>query len=564
MATTPDAPGVDAAAIASASASYPLPAPGFSIGYGTAGFRTTAELLDSTVFRCGLLVGVRALLTQRACGVMVTASHNPVSDNGVKLVEPDGEMLPQAWEPLATELACASDDAQVAAIVALALSQPPPCHAASDTHGAHAAAMQRPAPAVLIGCDTRPSAARLVAAVSAGVRAMGVEVLDAGTVTTPQLHFMVAARNAAPSHLAPQASLPMYFDTLLGAMEQLVEGLAPVGPSGSEMHVDCANGVGTRMLQAAAPRLAGLKLNLKLHNTGDGQLNHGCGADFVQKERVPPASFDALPPGTRCCSVDGDADRLVFFTPQADGSLLLLDGDRMASLAAAYIRDLLDRLPPSLSAGMAVGVVQTAYANGGSTAYITETLKLPVECTPTGVKFLHEAAHKYDVGVYWEANGHGTVLFSQRLLALLRKSDEPAAKELVLLAGAINQTVGDALSGLLLVEAVLRRKGWGLEEWASQYKELPSRMTKLKVSDRSAITMADAERRCVTPEGLQGAIDAVVAQFPHGSRSFVRPSGTEDAVRVYAEAPTRAQADDLAAQVGRVVYDRAGGVGPRP
>ncbi|KAG1677462.1 hypothetical protein FOA52_001918 [Chlamydomonas sp. UWO 241] len=106
--------------------------------------------------------------------------------------------------------------------------------------------------------------------------------------------------------------------------------------------------------------------------------------------------------------------------------------------------------------------------------------------------------------------------------------------------------------------------GWGLEEWASQYKELPSRMTKLKVSDRSAITMADAERRCVTPEGLQGAIDAVVAQFPHGSRSFVRPSGTEDAVRVYAEAPTRAQADDLAAQVGRVVYDRAGGVGPRP
>jgi phosphoacetylglucosamine mutase len=262
---TPDA--VDVAAIASASASYPLPAPGFSIGYGTAGFRTTAELLDSTVFRCGLLVGVRALLTQRACGVMVTASHNPVADNGVKLVEPGGEMLPQAWEPLATELACASDDAQVAAIVASALSQPPPCHA-SDTHGAHAAAMQRPAPAVLIGCDTRPSAARLVAAASAGVRAMGVEVLDAGTVTTPQLHFMVAARNAGPSHPGPPASLPLYYDTLLGAMEQLVEGLAPVGPTGSEMHVDCANGVGMRMLQAAAPRLAGLKLNLKLHNTG--------------------------------------------------------------------------------------------------------------------------------------------------------------------------------------------------------------------------------------------------------------------------------------------------------
>ena len=47
-------------------------------------------------------------------------------------------------------------------------------------------------------------------------------------------------------------------------------------------------------------------------------------------------------------------------------------------------------------------------------------------------------------------------------------------------------------------------------------------------------------------------------------RAFVRPSGTEDAVRVYAEAPTQDQADDLALKVSRAVYDRAGGVGPMP
>lgn len=32
--------------------------------------------------------------------------------------------------------------------------------------------------------------------------------------------------------------------------------------------------------------------------------------------------------------------------------------------------------------------------------------------TATGVKWLHAAAHKFDIGVYFEANGHGTVLFS--------------------------------------------------------------------------------------------------------------------------------------------------------
>ncbi len=47
-------------------------------------------------------------------------------------------------------------------------------------------------------------------------------------------------------------------------------------------------------------------------------------------------------------------------------------------------------------------------------------------------------------------------------------------------------------------------------------------------------------------------------------RSFVRPSGTEDVIRVYAEADTQAAADDLARQVARHVYSTAAGVGPPP
>lgn len=56
-----------------------------------------------------------------------------------------------------------------------------------------------------------------------------------------------------------------------------------------------------------------------------------------------------------------------------------------------------------------VGVVQTAYANGSSTKYLTEVLQIPVACTKTGVKHLHHRAKEFDIGVYFEANGHGTV-----------------------------------------------------------------------------------------------------------------------------------------------------------
>ena len=36
---------------------------------------------------------------------MITASHNPEDDNGVKLVDPMGEMLQASWEKYATQLA---------------------------------------------------------------------------------------------------------------------------------------------------------------------------------------------------------------------------------------------------------------------------------------------------------------------------------------------------------------------------------------------------------------------------------------------------------------------------
>ena len=68
-----------------------------------------------------------------------------------------------------------------------------------------------------------------------------------------------------------------------------------------------------------------------------------------------------------------------------------------------------------------VGIVQTAYANGASTAYIQEKLKCEVRVTPTGVKHLHAAAEEFDVGIYFEANGHGTVLFSAALVQRLHE-----------------------------------------------------------------------------------------------------------------------------------------------
>ncbi len=201
----------------------------------------------------------------------------------------------------------------------------------------------------------------------------------------------------------------------------------------------------------------------------------------------------------------------------------------------------------------------------------------------TGVKHVHSAAHHhFDVGTYFEANGHGTVLFGPRYYNILAKAEQTllstcrknratiAWQRLRVLPRLINQAVGDALSDLFLVDAILYLKGWKLQTWNGLYTDMPSRQCKVKVKDRSMIQTNENETKALSPPNLQPALDAAMASLSHSPssgqkpRSFVRPSGTEDAVRIYAEATTQAEANILASEAAAIVYNLCDGVGKLP
>lgn len=279
------------------------------------------------------------------------------------------------------------------------------------------------------------------------------------------------------------------------------------------------------------------------------------GADFVKtRQRAPPNPKPV--PGVRCCSFDGDADRLIYYWVDPDTGFFMLDGDRISSLNASFIGELVRSA--GLEEDVRIGVVQTAYANGASTTYIEKHLQLPVVFTPTGVKHLHHAACQFDIGVYFEANGHGTVVFSQEALRLFKEKEpqSPAQKDaletLAAVGDLINQTVGDAISDMLMVEVILAHKGWTLKDWSTTYMDLPNRLIRVEVGNKDLFQATDAERRLSHPPGAQDEIDQEVKKYTNG-RSFARASGTENACRVYAEAATRSEADELANKVAQIV-----------
>lgn len=184
------------------------------------------------------------------------------------------------------------------------------------------------------------------------------------------------------------------------------------------MSLDCANGVGGLPAKVLVPQLAPLGLQLSLINTPEdscptdrqtadpaqlaqpatgvpqlpvptsadttarGRLNHLCGSDFVQIERQWPQRLTAEHARCAlCASLDGDADRIVFYFSSSSASfskpstdvlegeqsqlwqagereLVLLDGDYIAALVATHAVEVVNSLP--LQEAVSVGALLEA------------------------------------------------------------------------------------------------------------------------------------------------------------------------------------------------------------
>jgi phosphoglucosamine mutase len=401
-------------------------------------------------------------------------------------------------------------------------------------------------PVAVVGRDPRASGEMLEAAVVAGLASVGAEVLRAGVVPTPALAHLTgstgadlgvmisASHNPMPDngiklfsrggHKLPDAdearieleiaegassdhrptgggigrvrdlpgALDDYLGHLLSTLDQPLDGLRVV--------VDCAHGAAF----ASAPE-AYRRAGATVHTIGcepDGwNINDGVGSThlgpLIEAVRAQGADLGI--------AHDGDADRCLAVT--ADGEVV--DGDAILAICAIALHE--------RGALKDDTVVATVMSNLGF-HHAMRDAGIAVQTTAVGDRYVLEALRTGDLSLGGEQSGH-----------------------LVFLDHA---TTGDGLLTGLALLSRMRTTGSSLAELAAVVRRLPQTLVNVPVRDRLAVAASNE---------VAAAVNAVEAELADTGRVLLRPSGTEQLVRVMVEAPTQEQADEVAARLADVV-----------
>lgn len=478
--------------------------------YGTAGFRYDSDIIIKRISKRIIYV-VEHLCYENKwdhMGLMITASHNPVNDNGIKLVSPSGEMLEEEYES--------------SIVTIINLNE-------QDMISYKVNCIDRKYPfELVIGFDNRPSSKIIFENIIKESKNLNATIDQFGLTSTPQLHLRTRSK---VNHLR---------DTFL-LFTAIYEGKMRI-------YIDCANGPGCYLAEKFKKNTT---YDVIIKNKDNPSLlNDQCGAEYVHKTHKFPREFEDIESNTLCVSFDGDVDRIIFFYKDSDEHFHIFDGDKIGTLIAIFIKNQIKFLDIDCK----IGFVQTAYANSASTNYIKECLGIETCYTKTGVKHLHKKAKEYDIGIYFEANGHGTVLFSENILNKLRSIRNKYSRRLRNLYFLINQLIGDAFYNMLAVLYILEVEDININKWDNVYTNFYSKQYKLYVNDKSVIKNNYDETKVIKPNNFQSEFDKIISkyknhfigdQYIHYVRSFVRPSGTENCLRLYIESDIPCIVDDI-------------------
>jgi len=400
-------------------------------------------------------------------------------------------------------------------------------------------------PVAVIGRDPRASGEMLEAAVVAGLASAGADVLRVGVLPTPAVAFLTAdfdadlgvvlsaSHNAMPDNgiklfargghklpdgieseieAAVEAGLPgarptgaaigrvrdagdaaeRYIAHLLAAVPQRLDGLRVV--------VDCAHGAAAQVAPEAYRRAGASVVAIAAEPDGIN-INDGVGSTHIEAlaKRVVAEGADLG------IAHDGDADRCL--AVDADGQLV--DGDQILALSALSLR---------AAGGLRDdAIVATVMSNLGL-HHAMRDAGISILTTAVGDRYVLEELRARGLSLGGEQSGH--VIFTDAA------------------------TTGDGLLTALHVMARMASSRMPLGDLAAVVHRLPQVLVNVRVTDRVRACEADT---------VKTALAQARAELGDAGRILLRPSGTEQLVRVMVEAATHEHADEIARRLAAVV-----------
>lgn len=397
--------------------------------------------------------------------------------------------------------------------------------------GAYVLSKDKTRPVVLIGKDTRLSGDMLEDAFSAGVLAVGGNVIKAGVLPTPAIAYLVRAYGAdagvviSASHNPYEYNGIKFFNAGGFKLDDMIEDeiediiLSDIDVNshitgdklgrcleadddalekytsflkktldadikGVKLVLDCANGAAYKAAEKIYREL-GADVTV-IGNKPDGlNINDGCGSTHPERlcrEVVRQGALMGL-------AFDGDADRLI----ASDEKGRIIDGDKLICICARMMKDM----------GLLKDnkVTATVMSNLGFHRYM-ENMGCSVDVTAVGDRYVLESMLKTGCRLGGEQSGH--IIFLN------------------------HTTTGDGiLSSLQFLQAVVM-SGKKASELSDEIEIFPQVLKNAKVSNRNKTRyMDDAE--------ISNAITELEKEFEGKGRVLIRPSGTEPLVRVMIE-----------------------------
>ncbi len=420
--------------------------------------------------------------------------------------------------------------------------------------GAHVLSKDKKRPVVLIGKDTRLSGDMLEDAISAGILAVGGNVIKVGVLPTPAIAHLVRVYQADAGVVISASHNPFEYNgikffngdgfklddsiedeiediilrdidvnshitgDLLGrcleadddAMDKYADFLKSTIDAdikGIKLVLDCANGAAYRVAEKVYSEL-GADITVIGNEPNGVNINDNCGSthpERLQKEVVKQGAFLGL-------AYDGDADRLI----AVDEKGRIIDGDKLICICAKMMKE-----KGCLTGDM---VTATVMSNIGFHKYL-KGIGCSTEVTAVGDRYVLESMLKTGCQIGGEQSGH--IIFLN------------------------HTTTGDGiLSSLQLLQAIIM-SGKKPSELSDEIEIFPQVLRNAKVKNEHKSTfMNDDEIKAAIAETEEAVRDS--------GRLLIRPSGTEPLVRVMLEGQDVEHITELAEKLAVLLTKRFG------